>query len=362
MNGNPPTSLPSHQGLRQDWVSQTFKGENGVHGDADPFSYGCAIVFIYYLKSQLGYSMAQIVQAAGNTLEKRYQSLTGKTNGYAPFKALLHEYYPGSPPPVYDLFPVGGAACHVGLAASTLQDMPPTTLRTGVAFAGTMCGGGKFNYTLYNRHDHLHVVANVSGFAFPVVTWSVNGVGIAVNGSILPMSSTHTLSALVASADPSASSVPQLEQVKLEITVGSAPEHPDMTTFLDISVSGNPGQVQLRIDVTVHDANAPASDASATSFAIATLDTQELDWDPEYHRVQRECLSAWVKRHNRPLPWLIQYLPDPPLELLAAAHALDELAAEVHQIAKHDRALAEQLDRQFGGHLLSRARGNTKPE
>jgi hypothetical protein len=62
--------------------------------DGNPFSYGCALLFIYYLHSQLGFSMRGIVSAAADTLENVYVNLTQAHNGFAPFSALLLRAFP----------------------------------------------------------------------------------------------------------------------------------------------------------------------------------------------------------------------------------------------------------------------------
>jgi hypothetical protein len=58
-----------------DWVSQTEQT------DQDAISTGCAVVYIYWVVS-LGFTIPQIVQAAGATLSANYQTLTGKTTAF----------------------------------------------------------------------------------------------------------------------------------------------------------------------------------------------------------------------------------------------------------------------------------------
>ena len=108
-----PTSAVADSEFRKDWVSQNFTGGplragGTVHGDDDSYSYGCAMLFIYYLKSQLGFSMPQIVQRAGATLADTYQALTnGQTKGFWEFKSLLAEHFPiGVQSPTDDPFPL----------------------------------------------------------------------------------------------------------------------------------------------------------------------------------------------------------------------------------------------------------------
>jgi hypothetical protein len=75
-------------GFRPDFVDTT---ENT---DRNNFSYGCAILFIYYLHSQLGFSMRGIVSAAADTLEGVYANLTQDHNGFGHFFAVLLAKFP----------------------------------------------------------------------------------------------------------------------------------------------------------------------------------------------------------------------------------------------------------------------------
>jgi hypothetical protein len=108
-----PTSAVADSEFRKDWVTRNFTGGplragGNVHGDDDSYSYGCAMLFIYYLKSQLGFSMPQIVQRAGATLADTYQALTqGQTKGFWEFRSLLAEHFPpGVESPTDDPFPL----------------------------------------------------------------------------------------------------------------------------------------------------------------------------------------------------------------------------------------------------------------
>ena len=59
-----------------DWVTHTKLT------DRDSVSTGCSILYIYWMRSR-GFSIAQIVQAAGATLQANYQTLTGSTSAYS---------------------------------------------------------------------------------------------------------------------------------------------------------------------------------------------------------------------------------------------------------------------------------------
>jgi hypothetical protein len=118
-----PTSAVADSEFRKDWVSQNFTGGplkagGSVRGDDDSYSYGCAMLFIYYLKSQLGFSMPQVVQNGGATLADTYRVLTnGQVNGFWAFKSLLAEHFPiGVQSPTDDPFPLSPVAVPTSVA------------------------------------------------------------------------------------------------------------------------------------------------------------------------------------------------------------------------------------------------------
>ena len=79
-------------GPRADYVNNVDVFDHGIDAKT-----GCAILFIYYLHSQLGYSIDQIAAAAAPELAGVYQNLTGDPNDPFPdFKALLDYHFPGT--------------------------------------------------------------------------------------------------------------------------------------------------------------------------------------------------------------------------------------------------------------------------
>lgn len=76
---------------RQDWVTQT----EGTDGNA--VSFGCALGFIYYLNTQLNFSINQIIAAGTSNLAGVCKTLTGDgSSPYPFFSGLLEHVYPSS--------------------------------------------------------------------------------------------------------------------------------------------------------------------------------------------------------------------------------------------------------------------------
>jgi hypothetical protein len=76
------------QSDRPDFVTVTDQTDRNF------VSTGCGALFINYLRHQLGYTLDQIVQAAGATLADTYQTLTGRADGWDQFSALIAAHFP----------------------------------------------------------------------------------------------------------------------------------------------------------------------------------------------------------------------------------------------------------------------------
>lgn len=66
--------------------------------DGNFVSFGCALLFLYYLRSQLGFEMQPIVRDAGQTLEGVYIALTQDRGAFGPFSRLLEARFPSGAP------------------------------------------------------------------------------------------------------------------------------------------------------------------------------------------------------------------------------------------------------------------------
>ena len=88
----PANFVSSHVWLdtpgRPDWINNT----DGT--DRNYISIGCSVLFLNWMRFQLGYSWQQIIAAGGSTLAQTYQNLTGQTDGYMLFMALMDRTYP----------------------------------------------------------------------------------------------------------------------------------------------------------------------------------------------------------------------------------------------------------------------------
>jgi hypothetical protein len=108
----------SPNAARSDWINQTFTGDHtggfNVNGDGDSVSFGCSLAFIFYLTTQLGFTINQVIGAYNGTMATIYNTLTADPGDPFPFfMALISNVYPASataaiPGPVTDNpFPLG---------------------------------------------------------------------------------------------------------------------------------------------------------------------------------------------------------------------------------------------------------------
>ncbi len=66
--------------------------------DRNYVSIGCSVLFLFWLRYQLGFTWNQICAAGASTLAQTYTNLTGRTDALAQFKALLQAKFPEGTP------------------------------------------------------------------------------------------------------------------------------------------------------------------------------------------------------------------------------------------------------------------------
>ncbi len=75
---------------RRNYVDHTFSTDTSYVAN------GCSVLFLNWLRHQLGFPWQQIVAAGAPTLGLTHAKLTGKTDGYIQFKALIDAHFPVS--------------------------------------------------------------------------------------------------------------------------------------------------------------------------------------------------------------------------------------------------------------------------
>ena len=84
--------VPPLGGNRFNWIDDTDPL------DTNPFSAGCAVLFLNWLNSELKIPWDGICRAGGKYLEDTYESLLGTRNGWTKFKAEIDKRFPPGVP------------------------------------------------------------------------------------------------------------------------------------------------------------------------------------------------------------------------------------------------------------------------
>jgi len=77
---------------RRDFVNHNFNGDTNAQAN------GCCVLFLNWLRLQMGFSWTQIVGAAAPSLGETYTKLTGQSDGFQLFSTLLAQRFPKGRP------------------------------------------------------------------------------------------------------------------------------------------------------------------------------------------------------------------------------------------------------------------------
>jgi hypothetical protein len=82
------------------WLDSSRRNfvDQSLDSDTDSTANGCSVLFLNWLRFQLGYSWRQVVSAAAPTLADSYRTLTGKSDGFSQFESQLNARFPQGQP------------------------------------------------------------------------------------------------------------------------------------------------------------------------------------------------------------------------------------------------------------------------
>jgi hypothetical protein len=319
---------------------------NAENNDCNSVSYGVGILYINYLRSQLGYSLSDIIGAGGKQFTETYRSLTKQpgADGITPFRDLLERFYPAGQPvtllsnnpfPLYD-----ASARSVGL--SVRKSLVPRSASAfddvGVAPGGVVhirpfftCPEQDYRYVLDRHRRQLDVVVSTVGFANPWFSWTVNGERLGSSG-------TATVTADAQFDVPENPDNPKAATEPFTFTWTTADEFSwqGLNHRLILRNVTRDGHVRLDLAVAVNDA-ALSGDPDTIGTASTMLDASTVIYEQAYYEDRNRCagfLRDTVESHNRGLARavdLVQTLPDPPPPWVAdtLVQALASVRAEV---------------------------------
>jgi hypothetical protein len=317
--------------------------------DKNWWSFGGALLFLYYLKTQLGHSVPQIIQKGGATLEETYRNLTGQTGGFNAMNTLISRFFPvGSTPKFGDFedpFPLWDA----GLRQAWLWFDPdlgtPEVTETGETQAKPFftCPVKEYAFDIDRTPTSVLCTALTRGFGQKTYSWRVNSVDV-------PGSETVMAQGTVTHSDPRNGSR-SLEWLALTCTVSSSPWRGTLRIEMPANLVGS---VDLTVELRVADiVDSPGSPATAVDGT--TVQTETIVWKPPYYEDGERCRREFERRM---LPFekvkyvnILLTLPDPPhyydrviQELASIPDALQALADEApEEAAEIGRVVEERL-------------------
>jgi hypothetical protein len=318
--------------------------------DGNPVSWGCGLLFLYYLKSQLNYSVPQIIQNGGASLTELYKNLTGQGNAWDAFTGLVNAYFPpGNTPPFLtfdDPFPLLDPIYRS--VTSEASYAARTTVASGKAYVSpfSLCPAKDYSFDIDSTPERVSCTATVRGFGQPVFAWRVNGVDVPAGGGAIGIS---------ASVMVDDTTNPQQHATALKnITVSCIVSTPtSWTGALRIDVPPTVvGHVNLIIDALVSDRFvAPAVQTKGTDWT--TADNEEVVWNDGYYRDRDAChvaYNVWVERNvtvdHIPI-W--RTLPDPPPDYGRVIRQLGLINELLKEARGESREVAETMLRRVYG-------------
>lgn len=339
---------PQYIPLRTDFISRT------VDTDQDIFSYGCAIVFIYYLVDQLGYSLKEVIRAGGSTLAETYARLTGQpaSEAYGNFNALLQAHIGGATrnnmgrDNIFPLLEVNRRS--IQITVNLPRDMGHVTDPTPVSFEvspGGVCPEGMFDFWRQKELVEVPVFARAYGMANAAFRWMIEGVEVSVrnNWTILTMDIPLTVKNPDGHIDEISTSV-TFQYYILDIWNGS------VLYLKTLSWNGN---CTLKVAVAARE----AAITEAEGTAEESVDLTTVTWTPgdDFKKASARC-NPFFAEMNHSFWYLTQKLsdiknrPDPPSERTAQEimWAVEQVQKAVVQYARAGNQSPTEILRHLG--------------
>ena len=335
---------------RPNWVDTTEPT------DGDVYSYGCALLYLFYLHSQLGYSTESIIHNGADTLAGTYNKLTGRNDAFAPFSSLLGRFYPHGERDAYlevvDPFPlIEGPGRRVDIDGTENDFGAHVFMRDGHAVTRPFfnCPEKDYKFEIYGQPYQLALSAKTHGFASAGFNWYLNGlVMTGTRGSV-------TVPIRLTKKDPNVAG--GVTTGDTQIVVSWQIVFKDMRTSTIVLTARDPfGKYDLDIEAHATETFNLAA-ASAVGSAIRFIDSSAVQWSAQYYADKAACSKAFLDvahryvRGHRYLN-LVLTLPDPPEQYDAALRTLRNLARELeslqHAPAEVQRGIDQYLRARLG--------------
>jgi hypothetical protein len=336
---------------RFDYINQTPgpTPSNKLFGsDQDLNGFGCCLLFINYLRFQLGYTLEAISQTNGSTLAEQYNTLTGRTdNPLVAMNNLLASHFNGftygllnnNPFPLYDK-----TARSVELGFSSTLKAVPAAIRVSGSVAHVrpffMCPAKDYSYDVSFRAVTWTVTATVEGFGTPQFRWSINGTQLFSSSG----AQAETLSYAV--PDPNNPQVPKKASgvAHFSWSFSNVFTRTATQSVLTITNASFEGVYNLGISVSVQEAL--VADTPTDVPATLTFEAEKVVYEPSYYSDGIKCETRFITE----FPQLLKTIndiprapdPNPQYDLSQIIRAVDGIRAELKHIGEVNPKLGVQ--------------------
>jgi hypothetical protein len=326
---------------RPDWVSATEQT------DQDYVSFGCAALFIYYLRYQLGIDYARIIPAGGATLADTYvKFFPGNLgNAFGGFSTTVWAHLPvGTPafPPRDNIFPLadpGNRSVSIyAVDVSSSAAGEPSDKHPIVVKPGPLCPAKEYTYEIQHYDVASVYRAVAAGFAQASFTWRV---GTTVLGG---QSGSVSVPITVTDTQPFQSES-DAGQLTIEYNIAAA-GNTSRLTFTNVDY---PGNVIIDVSVDAVEALIP-NDPLTTASSEAGLTIYEYLFDPPWDQDVRRCNLRPILQIRKDIPEMSDQLtilkntPDPsPGQLKRLSQVLRQYEANLEALTRGNQGMTRSV-------------------
>ena len=338
---------------RPDWINHNELGSVGLQprGDLDPIAYGCGIIFIYFLRYQLGFTYDKICGAGGVTLADRYRLLTGATDDPAVrVNSLLDKHFGtgavnligNNPFPLFE-----GSDRKVFLAFEKISAVPTLLLATGTAHIKPFftCPAADYPYNEQGYTIKQTITATTVGIGFPVYTWHINGQELFFGNQ-----SGFSVTAQVNIPDPKnpGQHTEATQTFVFDYSIVTLFAATGVSSSLTLTSNSLHGDYSIDVQADADEAAVPSTPVSVKQALI--MSTLRVEYGGNYNTDQQRCRKEFEKRIAGKVHGMqksidiLRTLPDPPQSgyLTQVMRAVVNIQQELGHLAESDLVLATQ--------------------
>jgi hypothetical protein len=340
-----PTGAPWVNAWLNTPERKNFIDGSNESNDRDLIAYGCSILFINYLRFQLGISLADICRAGGvNTLADIYKKLTGNTDD--PLQRMIGlidkhfdhtksiQLLSNNPFPLAE-----GTSSYVMLASSqSVRKSPPTKFQESGAVnlrPFSTCPAKDYYYRAVTAEVTVTISATAVGFGDPKFQWSVNGtLLLSEHGAV-------TTTVDLATPEPSTPRSPRHSPGSFTIDFQVRDEFTWRGLISKLILTGRSFDgtytIPVRVDVTEAFGGATATSAGVT----LEMEQFQIVYEDAYYRDRIQCAALAIPKVPKAIVDLGEVAPVPPPEgQNSLIGYLADVHAEIEELATRDEGSA----------------------